>query len=89
MGYFFRLKILTFLLFDAVYFEYVTKVYHASKLKNNIKPIKTSLLMKVFKFFANVCHRIQNRIFFMLEIKILIVDVLDFENVTSQPCIKT
>ena len=39
--------------------------------------------MKVFKFFANVCQRIQNRIFFMLEIKILIVDVLDFEDVTT------
>ena len=53
------------------------------KITRNILPIKTSLLMKVFKFFANVCQRIQNRIFFMLEIKILIVDVLDFEDVTT------
>ena len=44
---------------------------------------KISLLMKVFKFFANVCQRIQNGIFFMLEINFLIVDVLDFEDVTT------
>ena len=66
MGYFFRLKILTFLLFDAVYFEYVTKVYHASKLKNNMKYTahKNILAYESFQVFANVCQRIQNGMFF-------------------------
>ena len=35
-GTYFQAKNINFLLFDAVYFEYVTKVDHASKLKNNM-----------------------------------------------------
>ena len=78
-GTYFQAKNIKFMLFDAVYFEYVIKVDHASKLKNNMKYTahKISLLMKVFKFFANVCQRLQNGIFFMLKMDFLIIDVLD------------
>ena len=39
--------------------------------------------MKVFKFFANVCQRLQIGIFFIIELNLIIIDVLDFEDVDT------
>ena len=91
-GTYFQAKNINFLLFDAVYFEYVTKVDHASKLKNNMKYTahKNILAYESFQVYHQRMSeiRLQNGIFFMLEINLFIVDVLDFEDVTK-PCIKT
>ena len=66
--------------------QYVTKVYHASKLKNNMKytALKNILAYESFQVFQQrMSEDTKWDIFFMLEIKNLIVDVLDFKDVTT------
>ena len=87
-GIYFQVININFLLFDAVYFKYVTKVAHASKLKNNVK-YKNILAYESFQVFCQCMSEVKIGIFFMLELNLIIIDVLDFEDVTTQPCIKT
>ena len=84
-GIYFRAKNINFLLFDAVYF---TKVDHASKLKSNVK-YKNILAYESFQVFCQCMSEVKIGIFFMLELNLIIIDVLEFEDVTTQPCIKT
>ena len=79
---YFQARNINFLLFDAVYFEYVTKVDHASKLKSNVK-YKNILAYESFQVFCQCMSEVKIGIFFMLELNLIIIDVLDFEDVTT------